>query len=34
MMTGFKLLAGLKGLRGTPFDLFGYSNWIAGSNAT
>jgi indolepyruvate ferredoxin oxidoreductase len=25
MRTGFKLLAQLKGLRGTPFDLFGYS---------
>ncbi len=25
MMTGFKLLARLKGLRGTTFDLFGYS---------
>ena len=25
MMKGFRLLAALKGLRGTPFDLFGYS---------
>jgi indolepyruvate ferredoxin oxidoreductase len=25
MMTGFRLLAAVKGLRGTPFDLFSYS---------
>ena len=25
MMTGFKLLARLKGLRGTTFDVFGYT---------
>jgi indolepyruvate ferredoxin oxidoreductase len=25
MMTGFRLLAALKGLRGTVFDLFGYT---------
>ena len=26
MMTGFRMLAGLKGLRGTSLDLFGYSH--------
>jgi indolepyruvate ferredoxin oxidoreductase len=25
MLAGFKLLAALKGLRGTPFDVFGYT---------